>query len=110
VPLYARTLLLTGPLSEVEAARPAHLAQLRELETRGRLRAAGEFRDGDGFLEIFEAHDLLEAQAISEASPLVALGLGACLLREWVELEPGGGEASGQAPSTTPTSGSIQRP
>jgi uncharacterized protein YciI len=87
MPLYVRTLLVTGPPEEVEVAARAHRAHLRELHAQGRLRAAGEFKHGDGFLEIFEAADLLEAQSIGEASPLVAEGLGAWMIREWTELD-----------------------
>jgi uncharacterized protein YciI len=85
MPLYVRTLLVTGPPDEVEVAARGHREHLRDLHVRGKLRAAGEFTSGDGFLEIFEAADLLEAQSIGEASPLVADGLGAWLLREWTE-------------------------
>jgi uncharacterized protein YciI len=87
MPLYVRTLLVTGPPEEVAVAARAHRAHLRELHARGKLRAAGEFKDGDGFLEIFEAADLHEAQSIGDASPLVAEGLGAWMIREWTELD-----------------------
>jgi uncharacterized protein YciI len=86
MPLYARSLLFTGPPDEVAAAVDGHRAHLRELHVRGKLRAAGEFKNGEGFLEIFEAQDLREAQAIGEASPLVSDGLAAWMLREWDEL------------------------
>ena len=92
MPLFVRTLLFTGPLDEVAAATEGHRAHLRELHARGKLRAAGEFKNGEGLLEIFEAQDLLEAQAIGDASPLVSGGLGAWMLREWEELPfPGTG-------------------
>ncbi len=86
MPLYVRTLLVTGPPDEVEVAASGHREHLRELSARGKLRAAGEFKNGDGFLEIFEATDLVEARGVGEASPLVALGLGTWMLREWTEL------------------------
>jgi uncharacterized protein YciI len=87
MPLYARTLLITGPLDEVAAAAERHRAHLRDLQEAGKLRAAGEFKNGDGFLEIFEAADLLEAESIARSSPLIEEGLGSWMLREWVELE-----------------------
>jgi len=87
MPFYVRTVLVTGPPEQVERAAQGHLEHLRELRDQGKLRAAGEFNDGDGFLEIFEAVDLLEANRIAESSPLIALGLGSWLLREWTELE-----------------------
>jgi hypothetical protein len=45
------------------------------------------FRHGDGFLDIFEAKDLLEAEGIARSSPLVEEGLATWMLREWSELE-----------------------
>ena len=87
MPLYVRTLLVTGPIDEVGEAARGHREHLQELHRGGKLRAAGELGQGDGFLEIFEAGDLLEAQAIAAASPLVAEGLGTWMVREWTELE-----------------------
>ena len=87
MPLYVRTVLLTGPVNEVEAAVEGHKRHLRELKEQGRLRAAGAFGRGDGFLEIFEAKDLLEAEAIARSSPIVEEGLGAWAIREWEEME-----------------------
>ena len=84
---YARTLLVLGPPEEVEAASKRHREHLEDLHRRGKLRLAGEFKNGEGFLEIFEAADLREAQAVAESSPLVAEGLGTWMLREWNELE-----------------------
>jgi uncharacterized protein YciI len=95
MPLYVRTLLVTGPPDEVEVASRAHREQMLDLRARGRLRAAGEFTNGDGFLDIFEAEDLLEAQAIGGSSPLVSEGLGAWMIREWKELLPEGSPESG---------------
>jgi uncharacterized protein YciI len=87
MPLYTRTVLVTGPPDEVSSAAEKHRTHLRELKKAGRLRAAGEFKNGDGFLEIFEAADLLEAESIARSSPLVEEGLGSWMLREWVELD-----------------------
>ena len=89
MPLYVRTLLVTGPPDEVAVAADRHREHLRDLHGRGRLRVAGEFKDGDGFLEIFEAADLHEAQRIAGSSPLVSEGLGTWMVREWSELELG---------------------
>lgn len=87
MPLYVRTLLSTASPEEIEEAKPGHLEHLRELKARGKLRAAGEFTNGDGFLEIFEAEDTLEADQIARASPLVEEGLATWMVREWVEVE-----------------------
>jgi len=87
MPLYVRTLLVTGPADEVAAAAERHRAHLRDLHGRGTLRAAGELGEGEGFLEIFEAEDLLAAQRIAGSSPLVSEGLGSWMVREWRELE-----------------------
>ena len=86
MPLYVRTLLATGPPDEVETASEKHREHLRELHARGKLRVAGEFKNGEGFLEIFEARDLMEAQSIAGMSPLVSQGLGTWVIREWTEL------------------------
>jgi uncharacterized protein YciI len=87
MPLYVRTLLVTGPTDEVAPAAEQHRAQLRQLAAAGKLHSAGEFKDGDGFLEIIRADDLHEAQSIAGASPLVEAGLGTWMLREWTELD-----------------------
>jgi uncharacterized protein YciI len=85
MPLYVRTLLVTGPPGEVREAASRHREQLERLHARGKLRAAGEFTDDSGFLEIFEAADRLEAERIARSSPLVDEGLGTWMLREWRE-------------------------
>jgi len=79
MPLYVRTLLVTGPLEEVRTAVAGHVEHLRGLHFRGKLRAAGRLGNDDGFLEIFEA--------IARSSPLVEDGLGAWMLRPWDEIE-----------------------
>ena len=84
--LWVRTLFVTAAPAELEAARAGHVEHLRRLHAGGCLRAAGELGDGDGFLEIFEAKDRLEAEAIARSSPLVEEGLGTWMLREWAEL------------------------
>ena len=85
MPFFVRTILVTGQKDEVDAARHDHLAHLAHLAAAGRIRAAGAFSRGDGYLEIFEAKDLYEAEAIARSSPLVELGLGTWMLREWDE-------------------------
>lgn len=87
MPLYVRSIVLTGPQAEVEVELAAHLDQLRALRAQGKLRAAGAFPNQAGFLEIFEAADLLEAERIARESPLVMEGLGAWTIRRWEELE-----------------------
>jgi len=88
MPLYVRTMLATASREEVETASVGHREHLRELHSQGRLRSAGEFRNGEGFLEIFEAQDLREADAIARSSPLVERGLVTWMLREWTETTP----------------------
>ena len=86
MPYFVRTILVTGSEAEVGPARREHLSHLAELAAAGKIRAAGAFARGDGYLEIFEARDLFEAEAIARESPLVILGLGTWMLREWDEL------------------------
>ena len=85
MPFYVRTILVTGPEDDVGPARRDHLSHLAQLKAAGKIRAAGTFPRGDGYLEIFEANDLFEAEAIARSSPLVTLGLGTWMLREWEE-------------------------
>ncbi len=89
MPLYVRTLLLTGPLAETEAATEGHRRHLDGLRADGRLKVEASFRRDEGFLEIFEAKDLLEAGEIARTSPLVEQGLGAWILRELQDLRVG---------------------
>ncbi len=87
MPYYVRTILVTGTEDDVASARHEHLAHVAQLAASGKVRAAGAFARGDGYLDIFEANDLYEAEAIARTSPLVELGLGTWMLREWQELE-----------------------
>jgi uncharacterized protein YciI len=85
MPYYVRTILITGTEDDARPVRPHHLAHLAELKAAGKIRAAGAFSRGDGYLEIFEAKDLYEAESIARSSPLVTSGLGTWMLREWEE-------------------------
>jgi len=89
MPLWVRTVLVTALPSDADAAIGGHLEHLRALRRSGSLRAAGAFTRGDGFLDIFEAEDLHEAEAVARSSPLVERGLAAWTLREWIEVEDG---------------------
>ena len=86
MPYFVRTILITGPEEDAVPARRDHVAHLAELSAAGKIRAAGAFPRGDGYLEIFEAKDLYEAESIARSSPLVMLGIGTWMLREWEEL------------------------
>ena len=88
MPFYVRTILITGPAEDAGPASALHLEHLAELSREGRLRAAGSFPAGDGYLEIFEARDLKEAQRIGESSPLIRDGLATWMMREWTEITP----------------------
>ncbi|HEX4824392.1 MAG TPA: YciI family protein [Candidatus Polarisedimenticolaceae bacterium] len=86
MPYFVRTILVTGPEDEVAPARREHLEHLRSLADAGKLRAAGAFARGDGFLEILDANDLYEAESLARMSPLVERGLGTWMVREWNEI------------------------
>lgn len=87
MPFYVRTVRITALPEEAERATERHRGHLAELRRTGKLRIAGEFREGDGFLEIFEARDLLEAEEIGRASPLVEEGMASWSVREWREID-----------------------
>jgi uncharacterized protein YciI len=82
-------LLVTATPEDAAPAAAAHRDHLRELKDAGKLMTAGEFGNGDGYLDIFEASDRREAETIAHASPLIEGGLAAWLLREWTELDLG---------------------
>lgn len=86
MPFWVRTILVTAVPSDAEAAVAAHRAHLTSLRESGRLRIAGLFGRGDGYLDVFEADDLLAAEAIARQSPLVTEGLAAWTLRAWEEI------------------------
>ncbi|HEX6852765.1 MAG TPA: YciI family protein [Candidatus Polarisedimenticolaceae bacterium] len=87
--LWARTIVVTALPADAAPAIERHVEHLRALRREGRLRVAGSFRNDDGFLDIFEAKDLLEAEALARSSPLVEEGLCAWTVREWREIEGG---------------------
>ena len=87
MPLYVRTLLITATPADVEDVAPRHLDHLRQLAGQGKLRAAGALGGNDGYLEIFEAADRLEAESIARESPLIVEGLATWMLREWHEMK-----------------------
>lgn len=87
MPLWVRTILMTGPLKDSAAAAEGHREHLRALRAKGLLRVAGEIGKGDGFLEVFEAEDRREAERVAAESPLVSLGLSAWTLRPWQDAE-----------------------
>lgn len=85
MPLFLRLLMVCGPPDQVEAAAQGHADQVERLRGAGRVRVAGEFGNGDGYCEILEVEDRLEAERLTRASPLVERGLVSWLLREWIE-------------------------
>ena len=87
MPRYVLTLLAVGPPAEVADAAERHRARLRKLSDEGKLILAGAFSGGDGFLEIYEPADRLEADAIARGSPLVEDGLVSWMIREWEPLQ-----------------------
>jgi uncharacterized protein YciI len=87
MPFYMRTLLVTATpdeLAKLLEERRSHIAGLR---AEGKLRISAEFVRGDGFVEIFEATDLLEADRIARSDPLIEAGLGTWMMRELERLE-----------------------
>ena len=85
MPLYLRLLMISGSPDEVAAAAKGHVEQLDRLRAAGQLHLAGEFVNGDGFVEILDVEDRLEAERLTRESPLVERGLTSWSLREWTE-------------------------
>lgn len=88
MPVYLRTLLVTATPDQVDPFLEGHRRHVTELRCQGRLRFAAEFEQGDGFVEVFEAEDLLEADRLARSSPLVEAGMGAWSLREIAVAHP----------------------
>ena len=82
---FFRLLLVSGSPEDVEVAAQGHAEQLARLRSEGRLRLAGKFANGDGFCEILDVEDRLEAERLTRESPLVERGLVSWILREWNE-------------------------
>ncbi len=86
--LWMRLTLVTAAPDEIGGAAEGHRAQVSELGAAGRVRFAGTLARGDGYVEVFEAVDLLEAEKIANSSPLIEAGFASCILREIVQPEP----------------------
>lgn len=82
---WLRTLLVTASPGEIEPVARRHREHLEQLRAAGKLSLAGELEEGDGFVEILEAVDRREADAIARTSPLIEEGLVAWTVREWFE-------------------------
>lgn len=74
---WAHTLRLTVSATEAAETLAAQHEYQQELRDRGALFAAWILDEGDGFLEILETADRREAEAITEASPLIVAGMAA---------------------------------
>ncbi len=101
-PLWARLIRITAAPDAAAEAIAGHLAHLRDLRDRGVLRGAGAFPGGDGFLDLYEAADLRDAEAIARSSPLVDTALAAWSFWRWDEI--------GDIPQFPAPTGSTQRP
>ena len=85
MPQYLRLLMVSGPPEQVDEALKTHAKHLDALREAGKLRLAGSFVNGDGYCEILEVADRMEAERLTRESPLVAAGLVSWILREWHE-------------------------
>jgi uncharacterized protein len=71
-------------LDHVAELRPAHRTYMAQLDSAGKLCAAGPFEDGTGALFIYEAADQRAAEEIVHADPYFTGGaLGAFELVAW---------------------------
>ena len=82
MPRYLRLLMVSGPPDEVATAAKGHAEQVDRLRAAGQLQLAGEFVNGDGFFDVLEVKDRLEAERLTREDPLVERGLTSWLLRE----------------------------
>ena len=66
-----------GPEGEEKrkSLRPAHLEQLKRLDSQGKLVLAGPFSDKSGSLVIMDMDSLQEAQAFVQGDPYVKGGV-----------------------------------
>ena len=87
MPRYLRLLTVSGSPDEVAAATTGHVEHLDRLRAAGQLHLAGEFVNGDGFVEILDVQDRLEAERLTRESPLVERGLTSWSVREWIDSE-----------------------
>jgi len=86
MPQFLRLMMVSGPPEQVEVAAKAHAEHLERLRESGHLQLAGEFVNGDGYCEILEVEDRMEAERLTRESPLVERGLVSWVLREWKEI------------------------
>jgi uncharacterized protein YciI len=86
VPTWVLSLSFTGPPDEVRVAVAGHRARIDELATSGIVRLSGTLDADDGALVVFEADDLLAAQALARTDPLVESGVASWTLHELHEL------------------------
>lgn len=78
---FLRTVRVTVSPDEAADAMRGHRAHLDALARDGRLVASYRLADGDGFVDVFAARDLLDADTVARASPLVERGLAAWSVR-----------------------------
>jgi uncharacterized protein YciI len=74
---WVRILTITAAADEASAAVAGHRDHVLRLRGEGRLVASYALADETGFVDVFRAADLWEAQSVASSSPLVARGLGA---------------------------------
>lgn len=76
-----RNIVVTATPAQLGDALERHREHVEALRARGRLRFSGAYADGGGFIEVFEAADRHESEALTRDSPLVERGLAAWTLR-----------------------------
>lgn len=74
---WVRILMVTAAADEAADAVAGHRDHVLRLRGEGRLVASWALADEAGFVDVFRAADLWDAQSVASSSPLVARGLGA---------------------------------
>lgn len=87
MPLYALTLLFTVPPDEMIEPAAAYRDFARARRAAGTLRYAGELGESEGYIEVFEAADRMESEAVARANPLVEAGVVTWILRPYREVD-----------------------
>ena len=94
MPLFVLEYRFSEAVAERLAVRPRHRAFLEELKSRGKLVAAGPWRDDSGALLVYDVDDEAELERLLADYPYVSANVfGERTIREWQPIISGHLEA-----------------